>query len=109
MTSFQTDIRPLDVSSYLASKGWQRDGDWHGASVWRLGTRARLLVPDLQEYDDADQLIREAVAKIARYEARPEFDVWQDIAEPMVDTQFFRLHPQTPTGSIPLPAGVKAA
>jgi hypothetical protein len=109
VTGFQTDIRPLDVSSYLASKGWQRDGDWHGASVWRLGTRARLLVPDLQEYEDAGQLIQEAVAKIAKYEARPAIDVWQDIAEPMVDTQFFRLHPDAPTGSIPLPAGVKAA
>jgi hypothetical protein len=27
----------------------------------------------------------------------------------MVDAQFFRLHPHTPSGSIPLPAGVKAA
>jgi hypothetical protein len=109
VTGFDTDVRPPDVSSYLASKGWQRDGDWHGSSVWRLGTQARLLVPDLQEYEDADQLIQEAVAKIAKYEARPELDVWQDIAEPMVDTQFFRLHPHAPTGSIPLPAGVKAA
>jgi hypothetical protein len=109
VTSFETDIRPPDVSSYLASRGWQREGDWHGSSVWRLGTQARLLVPDLQEYEDADQLIQEAVAKIAKYEARPELDVWQDIAEPMVDTQFFRLHPYAPTGTIPLPAGVKAA
>lgn len=108
MTSFETAIQPLDVSSYLASKGWNRDGDWHGASVWRLGSEVRLLVPDIQEYEDADQLIQEAVAKIARYEARPERDVWQDIADPLVDAQFFRLHPDAPAGSISLPAGVKS-
>jgi hypothetical protein len=110
MTSSETaSVRAPEVSSYLTSKGWEREGDWRGASVWRLGTEARLLVPDLREYEDADQLIREAVAKIAKYEARPERDVWQDIAEPMVDAQFFRLHPDAPSGSIPLPAGVKAA
>lgn len=103
------DVRVPDVSSYLKSKGWQRDGDWRGASVWRLGEQARLLVPNRPEYDDANQLIEEAIAKIARYEGRPERDVWRDIAEPMVDAQFFRLHPDAPVGSIPLPAGVKAA
>jgi hypothetical protein len=108
MNSSQTAVHAQDVSSYLASKGWHRDGDWRGASVWRLGTEARLLVPDLHEYDDASELIQDAVAKIARYEARPERDVWQDIAEPMVDAQFFRMHPDAPAGSIALPAGVKA-
>lgn len=109
MTSFDTTIRARDVSEYLGSKGWQRDGERNGATVWRLGAQARLLVPDVHEYDDADDLIQEAVAKIARYEARPELDVWRDIAEPMMDSQFFRLHPDAPSGSIPLPAGVKAA
>ena len=107
-SSREPDVGIRDVRSYLASKGWQQDGDWRGASVWRLGERARLLVPSRPEYDDADQLIEEAIAKIARYEARPELDVWRDIAEPMVDAQYFRMHPDAPTGSIPLPAGVKA-
>lgn len=109
MNDFQTTVRARDVSGYLASKGWERDGDWHGASVWRLGTEARLLVPDLQAYDDADELIQAAVAKIAKYEARPELAVWQDIAEPTIDAQFYRLHPSAPAGSIPLPEGFKAA
>jgi hypothetical protein len=65
-------------------------------------------VPDLHEYEDADQLIHAAVAKIAKYESRPERDVWRDIAEPMVDAQFFRTHPDAPSGSIPLPTGAKA-
>lgn len=102
-------VRAPEVNSYLASKGWQQDGDWRGTTVWRLGEQVRLLVPDRPEYDDAAQLIEEAVAKIARYEGRPERDVWRDIAEPLVDAQYFRLHPDAPAGSIPLPAGVKAA
>jgi len=109
MSDRPVPVRPSDVSSYLASKGWERDGDWNGASVWRLDGKARLLVPDVHAYDDADQLIGEAVAKIARYEQRPEDEVARDIAEPMTDAQFFRLHPDTPSGFIPLPAGVKAA
>jgi hypothetical protein len=108
VSSFETAVRAPDVSSYLASKGWQRDGERRGASIWHLGNQARLLVPDLQQYDDADLLIQEAVAKIAKFEARPERDVWRDIAEPMIDAQFFRLHPEAPSGSIPLPAGVRA-
>ena len=78
-------------------------------SVWRLGSEARLLIPDLHEYEDADELIQTAVAKIAKYEARPEHDVLLDIAEPMVDAQFYRIHPDAPSGSVPLPTGVKAA
>jgi hypothetical protein len=109
VNDYQAAVRVPDISSYLASKGWERDGDWRGASIWRLGGQARLLIPDLQQFDDAGQLIEEAVAKIARHEARPERDVWQDIAEPNVDAQFYRLHPDAPSGSIPLPFGVKAA
>jgi hypothetical protein len=109
MNAVEATVHASDVSGYLASKGWERDGEWRGASVWHLGETARLLIPDLQDFDDTDQLIREAVAKIARYEARPERDVWRDIAEPSVDAQFYRLHPDAPSGSIPLPAGVKAA
>jgi hypothetical protein len=109
MNAVDATVSAADVSGYLASKGWERDGEWRGASIWHLGETARLLIPDLRDFDDTDQLIREAVAKIAGYEARPERDVWQDIAEPSVDAQYYRLHPDAPSGSIPLPAGVKAA
>ncbi|HTU75026.1 MAG TPA: hypothetical protein VMG38_16040 [Trebonia sp.] len=109
MSETPATVSGPDVSSYLASKGWQRDGDWRGATIWRLSDQARLLVPDLHPYDDADQLIAEAIAKIAKYEQRPETDVRQEIAEPTTDAQFFRLHPDAPPGFIPLPEGAKAA
>jgi hypothetical protein len=108
MTSPEVDVRALDVSTYLESTGWQRDGNWRGASVWRLGSEARLLVPDRHEYEDADELIQAAISKIARYEERPERDVRLDIAEPMVDAQYFRTHPDAPPGSTPLPSGLRA-
>lgn len=108
MNGFSGTVRGADVSSYLESKGWQRQDGWRGTSVWQIDEDVRLLVPDRHEYADADQLIRSAVAAIAKFEVRPERDVWRDIAEPMVDAQYFRLHPDSPAGSIPLPAGVKA-
>jgi len=101
-------VRGQDVSSYLMSKGLRPEGDWRGASIWQLSPQVRLLVPGSHEYADSDQLVQAAVATIAEYEARPERDVWRDIAEPLVDAQYFRLHPDTPAGSIQLPAGVKA-
>lgn len=100
---------PGEVSGYLASKGWQRDGDWHGASVWRLGRDARILVPGGDGYEDTDELVATAVATIAKYESRSERDVWRDINELLVDAQYFRLHPDAPSGSISLPVGVRAA
>lgn len=109
MNSYEPAVRGPDIRSYLTSKGLRPEGDWRGASVWQLSPELRLLVPDRHEYADADQLVQAAVATIAQYEARPERDVWRDIAEPLVDAQYFRLHPDAPAGSIPLPTGVKAA
>lgn len=108
MTSPDVAITAGELSSYLQSKGWQLDGEWRGSRVWRLEERTRLLVPLHAEYDDAGELIEQAITKIAKYEDRPERDVRLDIAEPMTDTQYFRMHPETPTGMIPLSAGLKA-
>jgi hypothetical protein len=107
MTNPAIDVRAADVNSYLASKGWEREDDRHGASVWRLGTMARLLIPEGHEYEDDDELFRESIRRIATYEARPVADLLLDIAEPNVDTQFFRAYPETPSGTITLPSGVK--
>jgi len=109
MNSQEIAQQAANVSSYLASKGWERDSERRGATIWHLGQQAWVLVPDIRQYDDADLLLHEAVARIAECEARPERDVWRDIAEPMVDAQFFRLHPDAPSGSIPLWEGLRAA
>jgi hypothetical protein len=109
MDSREISEQAANVSSYLESKGWVRDGERRGATTWHLGDDAWVLVPDVRQYDDASLLLHEAVAGIAKCEARPEGDVWRDIEEPMVDAQFFRLHPDAPSGSIPLWEGLRAA
>jgi hypothetical protein len=103
-----SEVNATDVTSYLASRGWERDEDWHGASVWKLGRQARLLVPLSPEYEDDDALLEEAVRKIAKVEERPLRNVLLDIAEPDVDVQYFRAYPDAPSGTIPLPSGLKA-
>jgi hypothetical protein len=101
-------IDPSELSGYLASRGWRREGSWRGAGVWELETSGRLLIPDHREFEDDSELLAEAVRKLAGYEERPERELLLDIAEPMVDSQYFRTHPETPSGTIPLPSGVKA-
>lgn len=107
MNAVDDTVTAPEVSSYLASKGWHRDGELRGASIWRLDSKVRLLVPDLHQYDDAEELVLDAIRKIARYEHRPEADVRRDIAEPTIDAQYFRTHPDAPSGLIPLPLGVR--
>jgi hypothetical protein len=107
MTSPSPALSAADIGSYLRSKGWERDGNWRGAGVWRLGEQARLLIPEQGHRDDDEELIREAIRKVAKYEQRPESDILLEIAEPMVDTQYFKVHPDAPAGSIPLPSGLR--
>ncbi|MEU5850428.1 hypothetical protein [Saccharopolyspora shandongensis] len=100
-------VAPSELTGYLASRGWRRADTWRGAIVWSLDASCHLLVPDRREYDDDDELLAEAVHKLAAYEARPEQEVLLDIAEPMVDTQYYRTFPETPSGTIPLTSGLK--
>ncbi len=101
-------IDPAELGGYLASRGWHRDGSWRGAGVWELEHSGQLLIPDHLEYQDDGELITEAVRKLAGYEERPERELVLDILQPMVDSQYFRMHPDAPSGSIPLPAGLRA-
>ena len=107
MTTPPPTIEPSELSGYLASKGWRHDGTWRGAGVWSLEPSGQLLIPDRFEYQDDAELIQEAIHKLATYEDRTEQDLILDITEPMVDTQFFRTQPNTPSGTISLPSGVK--
>jgi hypothetical protein len=101
-------VDPSELSGYLASRGWHREGSWRGAGVWELDPAGRLLVPDRREYPDDGELLQEAVRKLAGYEERPERELLLDITEPMVDSQYFRTYPETPPGTAPLLSGVRA-
>jgi hypothetical protein len=104
----EATIDPSELSGYLLSRGWQREGTWRGAGVWELESSGRLLIPDRREFQDDDELLVDAIRRLAGYEERPERDVLQDIAEPMVDAQYFRMHPEAPAGTTSLPSGIKA-
>ncbi|SDL63391.1 hypothetical protein [Nonomuraea jiangxiensis] len=100
-------IDPASLAGYLASRGWRNEGTWRGAEVWQ-GADTRLLIPPQREYPDDDELLAEAVAKLAVLEDRPAEEILLDIAEPLVDTVDVRTQPDTPSGTIPLLSGVKA-
>ena len=108
MTESGATVDPVDLNGYLASRGWHQEGTSRGAFIWGLEPDCRILVPERREYDDDAELLAEAVRLLARFEERPEPDLVLDISQPMVDTQFYRMHPDTPSGTIPLPAGLAA-
>jgi hypothetical protein len=108
VTTLVPNITPAQVASYLLSKGWEHDGERRGADVWRLSSRARVLVPPSFEYADDAEILHETMQRIAACEDRPLGAVTLDIAEPNVDAQYFRTYPDTPSGTIPLLSGVKA-
>jgi len=108
MTGPGITIDPSDLNGYLASKGWRTEGTSRGALLWELEPDCTLIVPERREYADDDQLLIQAVRRLAAFEERPEPDVVLDISEPLVDSQFYRMHPDTPAGTIPLPAGLTA-
>jgi hypothetical protein len=100
-------IDPDALMGYLTSRGWRNEGTWRGALVWSA-TGTQLLIPPRQVYPDDEELLHEAVAKLAAVEDRPEEDIRLDITEPMVDRLDIRTLPATPSGTIPLLSGAKA-
>jgi hypothetical protein len=75
---------PAALERYLEHAGWRRDGDRNGARVWRLGDRARVLVPPDDGdygYEDEDDVLRDTLSQVARAEHRPVAAIRQAISE----------------------------
>ncbi|MGP3920441.1 hypothetical protein [Nonomuraea sp. 10N515B] len=112
MTESQSVIDPDALIGYMASRGWRYTGTWQGAMVWQLESSGRILIPAQREagdeYVDDEELLATALRKLAKFEDRPEHEVLLDIAEPAVDTPSFKLEPDAPSGTIPLPAALRA-
>ncbi|MGK8489365.1 hypothetical protein [Nocardia asiatica] len=107
MNELTTPVSSVALRSYLANHGWRLDGVWRGSSVWSRN-RARLLVPENAEYADYGELLLVAVSKLAHAENRTTRDVVLDISEPNDDKPSFHLHPDTASGTIPLPLALKS-
>ncbi|GAB4587630.1 hypothetical protein [Nocardia sp. IFM 10818] len=76
--------------------------------MWEQVEVGRLLVPARLEYPDDAELLHTAVRQLANIEGRAPWEVALDIAEPEMDIPSFRLQPDTPSGTIPLPSALKA-
>ncbi|WP_214318601.1 OB-fold nucleic acid binding domain-containing protein [Nonomuraea sediminis] len=101
-------VSPAQLSDYLASQGWQRIDTWRGAVIWHLDGAGEVLVPHEPAYRDYQDRLREVVRVLSRVEHRADWDIVRDITEPLTDRQFFRTQPDTPQGTTPLMAGLKA-
>ncbi|MFF8262071.1 hypothetical protein [Streptomyces virginiae] len=104
-------LRPHDVAHYLRSRGWQEAGRVRYSRRWErdwAGRARRLLLPmDTDLADFADRMA-DLVGALAELESRPPTAVLQDLRATGLDVQYIRTMPSTPSGTIPVQAGVLA-
>jgi hypothetical protein len=87
-------LKVEDIASYLAGNGWARnERGWRGASYWHYRDEFEVLVPARDGLGDADRRVREILACLSEVERRSVDDIASDIAQPLLDKQFFRTHP----------------
>jgi len=104
-------ITPSDVTTYLSATGWREVGPWRRTMVWSLdrgGREHEVLVPDDTELRDYAERISDLVDALAEAEDRYVGEVLLDLRSLLVDVQYVRTEPASPSGSIPLREGVKA-
>lgn len=98
-------LTPTEVATYLASAGWVERQRAPHAVLWTNGEgddEVEVLLPLNPAYRDYRARLRETVRAIALAEERDVREVLADLAATMVDTQRFRLLPDSPSGTISL-------
>lgn len=111
MSTSLHNVAPEDVASYLAAKGWRRNGQYGKTTVW---TRPEsdygvdLLLPFSREFRDYAERLSELIDAVAEHEQRDPGLVLQDLLEPRTDVQYIHTYPDAPSGSAPLHEGFKA-
>ncbi|WP_405683941.1 hypothetical protein [Streptomyces sp. NBC_00057] len=104
-------LRPQDVAHYLSSRGWRAGIQVRYSRRWErdwAGRTLRVLVPlDTDLADFADRMA-DLVGALAEMEGRPPSAVHQDLTLTGLDVQYIRTLPNTPSGTIPVQAGVLA-
>jgi hypothetical protein len=93
------------LPDWLALHGWDREGDWRGCQVWRLGNQARILVPRDMRYDDTADLVTTAINTIARHVGTPPRAVLSGATAMAAPPK----GPPAPASPRPEPAGNQAA
>lgn len=104
-------LTPVEVSNYLRSSGWQRLETFGRAAVWGLTRESdefEALVPLEAGLRDYSVRMTDLLRTLAVAEQRTEQEIVRDLTTAHVDTQYFRTHPDTPPGTIPVTDGIDA-
>lgn len=105
------DITPADVATYLSAAGWREVGPWRRNVVWSIergGREYEILAPDDAELRDYGERVSDLVGTLTEVENRGFSEILLDLRSLLVDVQYLRTEPRSPSGSIPLREGVKA-
>lgn len=104
-------ITPAEATSYLRSTGWQETGSYGRATVFtRLmaGDEVEVLLPQSTDLRDYPARMTELLDTLSVVEGRPSGDVLRDLRSPLLDVQYIRTMPDTPSGTTPLDEGFRA-
>ncbi|QIK06150.1 hypothetical protein G7Z12_09050 [Streptomyces sp. ID38640] len=104
-------LRPGDVAHYLRGRGWQEGGRVRYSRRWELeqgGRRRRVLLPMDTGLADYTDRMADLIEDLSAVEGRPPAAIHQDLTLTGLDVQYVRMLPATPSGTIPVPAGVLA-
>lgn len=102
---------PRHIADYLEAQGWVRaEQEWRGAQVWSQpgGPSDEILLPPRIQYRDDRELLVRALRTMAAAEGRDYNDLVRAVSHPLVDTQYFHTHPDSPSGTVPLLSGIGA-
>ncbi|WP_030902875.1 hypothetical protein [Streptomyces sp. NRRL F-5126] len=105
-------LRPGDVARYLHGRGWRESGRVRYSHRWERewgGQRRRVLLPMDPGLADYTDRMADLLDGLAAAEGRTPAAVHQDLIRTGFDVQYIRMFPRTPSGTIPVRAGVLAA
>jgi hypothetical protein len=104
------EVTPAQLARYMVGTGWLRRQKASHSSLWTTQDDGfEVLLPLDPEFRDYRARLGDALRTIASAEERDIREVVTDILAATVDSQHFRLLPDTPSGTIPLPDIVDVA
>ena len=104
-------VVPTDVAGYLRASGWERTGAYGRNGVWSRQVDDEpvdVLLPESNEFRDYAALMAELLRTVADVERRGTEDILRELRFPLVDVQYVRTIPDTPSGTTPLVDGANA-
>jgi len=104
-------VPPDAVSTYLRLTGWQDSGGYGRATIWSQSVDdydVEVLLPNSSELRDYPARMTELLGTLSEVEGRSREDILRELRFPLLDVQYIRTLPESPTGTTPLAEGAKA-